>query len=92
MSTRRRLLQSALLPACAPASAQSAKGALIGEYDPSNIKLSHRMPIRTMTDEDLLFLRQIGIRWCRIEFGNEATFEFMKATRERLARVGMKIY
>ncbi|MBV6431151.1 MAG: Mannonate dehydratase [Bryobacteraceae bacterium] len=92
MSTRRRLLQSALLPACAPASAQSAKGALIGEYDPSNIKLSHRMPIRTMTDEDLLFLRQIGIRWCRIEFGNEATFEFMKATRERLARFGMKIY
>jgi mannonate dehydratase len=64
----------------------------IDEYDPGNIKISHRMPIRSLTDSDLLFLKQLGIRWCRIEFGEDAPFEFMKATQERLARFGMKIY
>ncbi|MCC6366800.1 MAG: mannonate dehydratase [Bryobacterales bacterium] len=93
MPTRRRLLQSALLPTLAPAPAPSAqKRTVIDEYDPSNIKLSHRMPIRSMTDEDLLFLQQIGIRWCRIEFDSDATYEFIKATQDRLARFQMKIY
>ena len=64
----------------------------IGEYDPANIKLSHRMVIRSLTDEDLQFLRQLGIRWCRIEFGDDAPFEFMKATVDRLARFNMKIF
>jgi mannonate dehydratase len=63
-----------------------------GEYDPANIKLSHRMVIRSLTDEDLQFLRQLGIRWCRIEFGDDAPFEFMKATVDRLARFNMKIF
>lgn len=93
MSTRRAFLS---LPFAAGAvAAQTAPGrrkAVIDEYDPANIKLSHRMPIRTMSDDDLLFLEQLGIRWCRIEFGNEAPYEFMKATVERLARFGMKIF
>ena len=64
----------------------------IDEYDPANIKLSHRMVIRSLSDEDLQFLRQLGIRWCRIEFGDDATYEFMKATVDRLARFNMKIF
>lgn len=69
------------------------KGApVIDEYDPANIKLSHRMPIRGMTDDDLLFLQQLGIKWARIEFGETASFDYMKSTQERLARFGMKIY
>jgi mannonate dehydratase len=93
MSTRRAFLS---LPfATAAVAAQTAIGrrkTVIDEYDPANIKLSHRMPIRTMSDDDLLFLQQLGIRWCRIEFGNEAPYEFMKATVERLARFDMKIF
>jgi mannonate dehydratase len=50
------------------------------------------MVIRSLTDEDLQFLRQLGIRWCRIEFGDDAPFEFMKATVDRLARFNMKIF
>jgi len=65
---------------------------VIDEYDPANVKLSHRMPIRSMTDDDLLFLQQLGIRWCRIEFGEQAPFDFMKAAQERLARFNMKMY
>lgn len=64
----------------------------IDEYDPANIKLSHRMVIRSLSDEDLQFLRQLGIRWCRIEFGEDAPYEFMKATVDRLARFNMKIF
>lgn len=64
----------------------------IDEYDPANIKLSHRMVIRSLTDEDLQFLQQLGIRWCRIEFGDQAPYDFMKATVDRLARFNMKIY
>ncbi|HEU0120014.1 MAG TPA: mannonate dehydratase [Bryobacteraceae bacterium] len=64
----------------------------IDEYDPANIKLSHRMVIRSLSDEDLRFLQQLGIRWCRIEFGESAPYDFMKATVERLARFQMKIF
>ncbi len=64
----------------------------IDEYDPANIKLSHRMPIRSMTDDDLLFLRQLGIQWCRIEFGDACDFAYMKATVDRLAKFNMKIF
>ena len=73
-----------------PLTAFAAAG--IDEYDPSNIKISHRMPIRGMTDDDLAFLRQLGIKWCRIEFGDAAGFDYMKATVERLAKFDMKIY
>jgi len=65
---------------------------VIDEYDPANVKLSHRMPIRSMTDDDLRFLQQLGIRHARIEFGESASFEYMKGTQERLKGFGMTIY
>jgi mannonate dehydratase len=86
MSTRRTFFQLPLLVMAPP------RRAVIDEYDPANIKISHRMPIRSMSDEDLLFLQQLGVRWCRIEFGNDAPYELMRATAERLERFGMKIY
>ncbi|MEZ5356166.1 MAG: mannonate dehydratase [Bryobacteraceae bacterium] len=90
-STRRQILQAGLAPALWPA--RRLYGATrIDEYDPANTKISHRMPIRSLTDSDLQFLRQLGVKWCRIEFGDEAPFDFMKATQERLARFDMKIY
>lgn len=93
MSTRRRILG---LPFAAAALAAQTAGRrrkdVLDEYDPANIKLSHRMPIRNMSDDDLLFLQQLGIRWCRIEFGTEAPYDFMKATVDRLARFRMKIF
>src|ERR1700752_1909786 len=64
----------------------------IAEYDPANTKLSHRMPIQGMTDEDLLFLQQIGLKWARIEFGSDASFDFMQSTQARLRKFGMEIY
>lgn len=84
MWTRRGLLT---LPAFACGASKP-----IDEYDPANIKLSHRMPIRSMTDADLQFLQQLGIRHARIEWGEAVTFDEMKATQERVRKFGMSIY
>ena len=86
---RRELLSLCGLAGVAP-SFGAAK--VIGEYDAANIKISHRMPIRSMSDDDLLFLRQIGIRWTRIEFGEEASLDYMRATQQRMDKFGMKIF
>ncbi len=64
---------------------------LIDEYDPANIKLAHRLP-STISDQDLLFLKQIGMRWARVEFGTEAPFETIRRTQERFARYGLRIF
>ncbi len=65
---------------------------VIDEYDPGNVKLSHRVPAR-ISDDDLLFLKQIGIRWARVEFGNEeAPLEFIRTVQERYARYGIRIF
>lgn len=65
----------------------------IDEDDPSNIKLAHRLNVRSITDDDLLFLKQIGMRWARLEFGTENTpLEFLRATQERFARFGIRIF
>ncbi|MBK7929072.1 MAG: mannonate dehydratase [Bryobacterales bacterium] len=93
MWPRRSLLAS--LPAAALAQSLPNQRGLkrkIAEHDPANTKLSHRMPIKNMTDEDLLFLQQLGLRWARIEFGSDAPFEFMRDTQARLRRFGMEIY
>src|SRR5437879_3370491 len=44
------------------------------------------------SDDELLFLKQIGLRWVYAEFGAEAPFDAIKNFRERLARFGLKIH
>jgi mannonate dehydratase len=64
----------------------------IEEDDANNIKLAHRLSAR-ISDDDLLFLKQIGLRWARVEFGEGATnLDSIRQTQQRFARFGMKIY
>jgi hypothetical protein len=49
--------------------AQSRKP-VTDEYDPANIKLAHRTPWNA-SDTELLFLKQIGLRWIRLEYGSQ---------------------
>jgi len=75
-----------------PKSGAKIQPRLIDEYDPGNVKLSHRVPA-AISDDDLLFLKQIGIRWARVEFGNEeAPLEFIRTTQERYARYDIRIF
>jgi len=66
---------------------------IIDEQDPLNIKLAHRLESKTVTDDDLLFLQQIGLRWVRIEFADgDTNFESLRALQQRYARFDLKIY
>src|SRR5262245_45677994 len=73
--------------------ASQRSGKLIEEDDPANIKLAHRLNAREITDDDLLFLKQIGIRWARLEFGSGPTsFEYLRSTQQRFAHYGIRIF
>jgi mannonate dehydratase len=97
MTGRRDLLKLALAagvgalgPLAGAARAQTRR--VIDEYDPGNVKLAHRVPA-TISDDDLLFLKQIGLRWARVEFGDaETPFDVIRRTQERYARLGMRIF
>lgn len=84
MLHRRHFLTSTLLPCVLPLFAQDAH----------NIKIAHRLNARTITDDDLLFLKQIGLEWVRLEFasGDDASFEELRAMQRRFAGFGMRIY
>src|SRR5260370_10218720 len=64
----------------------------LDEYDPANTKIAHRVSAR-ISDDDLLFLKQIGMRWARVEVGEGDTpFEMIRAMQEEFARFDSGIY
>lgn len=66
--------------------------AAIDEYDPANIKLAHRTPWNA-SDEDLLFLKQIGLRWVRLEYGlQDPGVDALRKVQQRFAAYGIGIY
>src|ERR1700733_14465500 len=71
----------------------SGAGALLAQSDAANIKIAHRINARAVTDDDLLFFQQIGLRWARLEFGEAPiTFDQLRATQQRFAKFGMQVY
>jgi mannonate dehydratase len=102
--TRRAVLEAGLLAGAAGIAAglpgNSLAGGLSGppgrdiaEDDPANIKVMREINARAVTDDDLLFLKQIGIRWARLQFGaEEVPLDFIRAARERCARFGLRVY
>jgi mannonate dehydratase len=62
------------------------------EYDPDCTKIAVKMSVPGVTDDELLFFKQIGLRWLHADFGNQAPpYEVIRATRERFAQYGLKI-
>lgn len=89
---RRRFLRTALCCAAAPLLAQK-RGRTSDESDPANTKICTRLDAKTITDDDLLFLQQIGLPWVRLEFGEaDITLDTLRAAQQRFARYGMRIY
>jgi mannonate dehydratase len=61
--------------------------------DDNNTKIAHRLNADSLTDEDLLFLQQVGLKWVRVEFGEKTIgYDALLATQQRFARFGMRIY
>jgi mannonate dehydratase len=92
---RRQILKSVLWsswscarPVLAQTSATHSKHAEADE-----IKLAHRLNATSITDDDLLFLQQIGLKWVRLEFdAAELPLDSLRVTQEHYARFGMRIY
>ena len=64
----------------------------LDEYDPNNIKLAHIVRY-DVSDDDLLFLRQIGLRWALVRYGHsDPHVDHLRQVQERFARYGLQIY
>src|SRR5690242_9962375 len=64
---------------------------VIDEHDPKNIKLAHRVP-SSASDEELLFLQQIGLRWARVELQpSEGEYDALSKVQKRFQSFGMRI-
>ena len=77
------------LPLAATAMAAAPR---IDEYDPSNTKIATMVNVATITDDELLQLKQIGLRWVHAEFGKDGSGTAIKGAVERLGRYGLKIH
>jgi mannonate dehydratase len=92
---RRDLLKLPLAAVAAqviPAPRSLARGAArIDEYDPNNTKIATMVNARA-SDDQFLFLQQIGIRWVHVQFPLDADFALIKNTQDRLAAHGIKIH
>jgi mannonate dehydratase len=76
------------------ASGAGALRKLWAQDDEANgIKIAHRLTAASITDDDLLFLEQLGLKWVRLEFGEKPlSFEDLQAQQKRFGRFGMRIY
>jgi mannonate dehydratase len=66
-------------------------GAPFEEADPEGTKIAIKLTVQHTTDEELLFLKQIGLRWLHADFGDAASYDFIRATRDRFAQYGLTI-
>jgi len=74
------------------AAAAAARGAVIDEYDPGNVKLAHRTPWNA-SDDELLFLKQIGLRWVRLEYGSQDPgVDALRKVQRRFAAFGLGLH
>lgn len=88
---RRDFLAATLAPLASRCS--FAQKLTIEEFDPANTKLAHRLDAHGISDDDMLFLQQIGMRWARVEFGSEpAPFAVIDALKQRFAKYRIRIY
>src|SRR5262245_61703742 len=98
-SDRRGFLKTSLavggalaIPPHAAVAADPPRKPVIDEYDPKNIKLAHRVP-STASDDELLFLQQIGLRWARVELqAAESEYAALSKVQERFQSYGMRIF
>jgi mannonate dehydratase len=75
-----------------PTPAVQPRKPVIEEHDPKNIKLAHRVP-SSASDDELLFLQQIGLRWARVELeGAEREYDALSKVQKRFQSYGMRIF
>jgi mannonate dehydratase len=95
---RRDLLKLPLMAAAygmVPASAKALASVAPphkSEDEPDGTKIGVMVNVAHSSNDDLLFLKQIAVRWVHADFGsNPPSYELIQATRERYAEYGLKI-
>ena len=64
----------------------------IDEYDPNNIKIAHQIRWDA-SDDDLLFYKQIGMRYVQMHWASEdPDIDKMRTLQERLLQYDIQIY
>ena len=93
-ASRRDILKVPLAAGAAAlmARARGAPAFRRNEDDPGNPKLEVKIDLKSATDDELLFLKQMGLHWVHLAFGEDAPYDLMRSTQERLARYGLKIH
>ena len=90
---RRHFLRSGIGAVGVPLLGQNREAARIDESTAGNLKLCHRLTARSVSEDDLRFLQQIGLRWVRLEFGEgDINIDVLRGAQQRFARFGMQIY
>jgi mannonate dehydratase len=75
-----------------PVPAAQPRKVVLDEHDPKNVKLAHRVP-SDASDDELLFLQQIGLRWARVELrAAESEIDPLRRVQQRFQRFGMRIF
>ena len=100
-TTRRGFLERTVIAGAGLAIGSTAKGSAIAnkpprkpidEYHPDNVKLARRVP-GSLSDDDMTFLQQIGLRWVRVDLSRQqANLAFLKNLQKRFAAHDIRIY
>ena len=62
------------------------------EFSPGSIKLAHNVG-SNLSDDDLLFLKQIGLRWVRLNYGTgDPHVDKVRAVVERYREYGLEVF
>lgn len=96
---KRTIKRRQLLVGAAPAVSTIARGKtsaaqrrrVLGENDDANTKIGHVVSAN-LSDDDLLFLQQIGVRSVTANFNSVEMLDDMRRAQERFAAFGLRIF
>lgn len=69
-----------------------AAGAAAADREDKGLKLATLIDAGKVTDDDLLFLRQLGLNWLHVSFAGPAPFERIRDAQQRFLKFGMRIH
>jgi mannonate dehydratase len=89
LPARRNILK---LPLAAAAPALLSGAPALREDSEDNTKIAVKVFVPSITEDELLFLKQIGLHWLHADFGDDSGTAVVKNTHARFARYGLKIH
>ncbi|MBL8295304.1 MAG: mannonate dehydratase [Bryobacterales bacterium] len=89
--TRRALAGAPLAAASLALPAPGQRRKVIDEDDPANLKIGHILNWN-VSDDFLLFCKQIGLKWARLMYHEDPSVDKVRAVQKRFESYGIRIY